>query len=181
MMGSKIGLSALLVAVILLAAAPIAFAVKDQVKGADSPDDDMDSEFVTVNGTVTEFIYDDWENETDDMDGDNETDDREGDWDKPRLCAFVLDNDTMVTFGPWWYWMFVNVNITDVVHIGDEVNVTGEMYEDDEGNKTLEAWHIDNLTTGQELTIKEEGRPPWAGGPKALGISPWPPSDEEDD
>jgi hypothetical protein len=44
----------------------------------------------------------------------------------------------------------------------------------------LENRHIDNPTTGKELTIKEEGRPPWAGGPTGLAIYPWPPSDEDD-
>jgi hypothetical protein len=32
----------------------------------------------------------------------------------------------------------------------------------------------DENETDDELTMKEEGRPPWAGGPKALGIDPWP-------
>jgi hypothetical protein len=44
----------------------------------------------------------------------------------------------------------------------------------------LEAWKIVNDTTGDVITIKEEGRPPWAGGPKALGFDPWPPSDEDE-
>jgi len=44
----------------------------------------------------------------------------------------------------------------------------------------LEAWHIDNLVAGKEFTIKGEGRPPWAGGPKGLVIYPWPPSDKDD-
>ena len=47
-------------------------------------------------------------------------------------------------------------NITDVVNAGD----------------------VAKDTTGYELTIKEEGRPPWAGGPKALLLVPWP--SEED-
>jgi hypothetical protein len=174
LIGSKLALSVLFAAAILLAAAPVAFAVKELSKPADKPEKMIEKDRAMVDGTVTAFVYDDeWVDEVDD--------DREGDWDKPRLCAFVIDDEIVVEFGPWWYWMYVGINITDVVHIGDEVNVTGEMYEDDEGNKYLDAWHIENLSTDEELTIKEEGRPPWAGGPKALGISPWPPSDEEDD
>lgn len=44
----------------------------------------------------------------------------------------------------------------------------------------LKAWHKDNLTTDKELTIKEEGRPPWAGCPKGLAVYPWPPSEEDE-
>jgi len=61
------------------------------------------------------------------------------------------------------------------------VNVTGEWENDTEdGMNVLGAWKIVNDTTGDVLTIKEEGRPPWAGGPKALGFDPWPPSDEDE-
>jgi hypothetical protein len=31
----------------------------------------------------------------------------------------------------------------------------------------------------REFTIKEEGRPPWAGGPKALVLVPWPSEEDE--
>lgn len=52
--------------------------------------------------------------------------------------------------------------------------------EREDNTTVLEAWHIDDLTTGKELTIKEEGRPPWAGCQKGLTNYPWPPSDEDD-
>jgi hypothetical protein len=66
----------------------------------------------------------------------------------------------------------------------DLVSVRGEVTEllykpyddpeddEDDGTLVLCAWHIDNLTADEELTIKEEGRPPWAGGPTALSIDP---------
>jgi len=72
--------------------------------------------------------------------------------------------------------MAENFSMTDFISIGDEVNVTGEFEQEKDGTTVLMAWHIVNLTTDEELTIKEEGRPPWAGGPKGLGIDPWPPS-----
>jgi len=139
------------------------------------------------------------DNETDDIDDEDETDDADDvddvDEDETedarimslndkhkipaemKVSAFVIDNDTLVELGPWWYWVWKEVNITDFVHIGDWVNVTGEMQENDDGMDVIEAWHIDNTTTGKDLTIKEEGRPPWAGGPKALDIDPWPMSE----
>ena len=155
-------------------------------------DDDADDE----NETDDEEDYDhtetdDDENETDDDDV-GEVDD---DMDDARIMShdhkdkipsemkvtsFIIDNKTIVECGPWWYWVYMKINITDFVHIGDVVNVTGELEEEDEdGMDVLVAWHIDNETTDDELTIKEEGRPPWAGGPRALGIDPWPMSYED--
>ena len=173
---------ALVIAALIIVAAPATLAVQSFSEAkdnghheADDHDNDTDEdqcEFTYVNGTVTAFLYDDYEeNETDDDDS-NETA-------KMRVCAFVIDNSTIVSFGPWWYWVYNGTNITDFVHIDDEVNVTG-MLEEEDGTAFLEAWHIENLTTDEELTIKEEGRPPWAGGPKGLGIDPWPLSDEDD-
>jgi len=166
MLGSKTTVSVLAVAALMIAAAPAAFAIKSS---NDNGSSDGNGDLVTVSGEVTKFLYDDWENETD---YDNDTG-------KGRACAFVIDNETVVEFGPWWYWMVQNVTVADIVHVGDIVNVTGEL-EDGDGASVLEAWHIENLTTGEQLTIKEEGRPPWAGGPKGLGIDPWPPSDEDE-
>ncbi len=176
--GSRIGVPVLALAALIIIAAPVTFAVQTFNETNDKGHNDLDhndtdqndtSEVVSVNGTVTKFLYDDHElNDTDDS---NHS--------KMRVSAFVIDNSTIVTFGPWWYWMYNGTNITDVVHVGDQVNVTGEL-EDENGTAVLEAWHIDNITTGAELTIKEEGRPPWAGGPKALGIDPWPLSEEDD-
>jgi len=169
--GSKLAVPALVIAVLVFVAAPVTLAVKNSPNAqADELDDD--NGVVNVTGTVTDFLYDDHEaDDTDDEDADHGND--------TRVCAFVIDNSTVVEFGPWWYWMYNGTNITDFVHVGDTVNVTGE-YEDDSETSVLCAWHIDNLTSGEELTIKEEGRPPWAGGPKGLGIDPWPPSDEDD-
>lgn len=156
--------------------------MKGSTPNADNRNEDLENEeVVTVSGKVTKFLYDDWKNETGDHNDDeweNETDDH-NESQEGRVCAFVIDNETIVEFGPWWYWTAQNTTVTDVVHVGDMVNVTGE-FEDEDGVTVLEAWHIDNLTTGDELTIKEEGRPPWAGGPKGLGIDPWPPSDEDE-
>jgi len=130
-----------------------------------------------------ETDYDHDDNETDYDHDDNETDyDHENKTNHTeRVCAFVIDNETIVEFGPWWYWLMQNVTVTDVVHVGDMVNVTGEWENDTEdGMNVLEAWKIVNDTTGDVITIKEEGRPPWAGSPKALGFDPWPPSDEDE-
>jgi len=172
-----------------MVATPAVIAVKNNSSNSEP---DRECDLVTVQGKVTALLYDDdWENETDDDDMDDisdEDDDDEDDMDEaprknkthePRLCAFVLDNETIVTFGPWWYWTVQNVTVADVVHLNDTLNVTGEL-EEENGMTVLSAWYIENLTTGDELTIREEGRPPWAGGPKALGIDPWPMSHEDD-
>ncbi len=176
---------AFVLSVLIIAAAPVSLAVKSAL---DSDSDDTDA-LVSVVGKVTAYVLDDdeYENETDDQD--NDTDDANDNdamvLSNPEnarhhekvITAFVIDNETIVTCGPWWYWAAQSPNITDVVHIGDIVNVTGEI-EDEDGMQVLSAWKIVNDTTGEELTIKEEGRPPWAGGPNALVLVPWP-SDED--
>lgn len=173
---SKVTVLAFAIAAIVLAATPIAIASKNS-SNLNTKDSHPDDDLVTVKGNVTAFLYDDIDDDEDDDDLDeihekNKTH-------EARICAFVLDNETIVTFGPWWYWTVQKVNVTDVVHLNDTVNVTGELENEDEMN-VLSAWSIDNLTTGDKLTIREEGRPPWAGGPKALGIDPWPLSEEDD-
>jgi len=165
----------LAIAVLVIAATPIAIAAKNSNNASK---DSKEYDLVTVRGNVTAFLYDDWENETDDDDDLDDMNEKEKTH-EARVCAFVLDNETIVTFGPWWYWLVQDVNVTDVVRVGDLVNVTGELEEED-GVTVLCAWHIGNETTEEDLTIREEGRPPWAGGPKALGIDPWPPSDEDE-
>jgi hypothetical protein len=162
------------IAALVLVAAPVAFAVSDNLNAKqndDDYDDETHDELVSVEGEVTAYLYDDWEeDDEDDMDDDdNET---------KRVNAFVIDDNITVTFGPWWYWEWLGFNWTDFIEIGDNVNVTGEW--EDDNSTILCAWHISNLTTDEELTIKEEGRPPWAGGPKALGIDPWPLSKLDD-
>jgi len=137
------------------AAAPFAIAL------ADTPYDDPSEDLVSVRGEVTEFFYKDCK--------DSESGDR-------LVTAFVIDDEVMVGFGPWWYWMYIGFDMAEFLEVGDEVEVTGEWEEHEDGSTVLCAWHIDNLTTDEQLTIKEEGRPPWAGGPKALGIDPWPSS-----
>jgi len=129
----------------------------------------------------TDYDHDDNETEYDHDDNETEYDHENNTKHPERVCAFVIDNETIVEFGPWWYWLMQDVNVTDVVHVGDMVNVTGEWEnETEDGMNVLEAWKIVNDTTGDVLTIKEEGRPPWAGGPEALGFDPWPPSDEDE-
>jgi len=132
------------------AAAPLALVLND------TPHDGPCDELVTVRGEVTELFFKECKDGT------------------TIATAFVIDDEVMVTFGPWWYWMYTGFNMSEFVEVGDEVNVTGEWEEHEDGSNELCAWHIENLTTDEELTIKEEGRPPWAGGPKALGINPWP-------
>ena len=174
MLSSKIVLPLVVIAALVLVAAPVAFAVSDNLNAKqndDDYDDETHDELVSVEGEVTAYLYDDWEeDDEDDMDDDdNET---------KRVNAFVIDDNITVTFGPWWYWEWLGFNWTDFIEIGDNVNVTGEW--EDDNSTVLCAWHISNLTTDEELTIKEEGRPPWAGGPKALGIDPWPLSKLDD-
>jgi len=174
LLSSKIVLPLVVIAALVLVAAPVAFAVSDNLNAKqndDDYDDETHDELVSVEGEVTAYLYDDWEeDDEDDMDDDdNET---------KRVNAFVIDDNITVTFGPWWYWEWLGFNWTDFIEIGDNVNVTGEW--EDDNSTILCAWHISNLTTDEELTIKEEGRPPWAGGPKALGIDPWPLSKLDD-
>lgn len=173
MFGSRAAMPAFVLVAFVFAAIPIAVAIDD---------DTIDAyDLVTVRGEVTAFLYD--EDEYEDYaeppeDVVAETMDDEDDASCERLRAFVIDNETIVTFGPWWYWMYLEFNWTDFLHIGDTVNVTGCL-ETEDGVDVLSAWYVGNESTGEELTIKEEGRPPWAGGPKALGIDPWPPSKGE--
>ncbi|MEW5748889.1 MAG: hypothetical protein AB1793_08940 [Candidatus Thermoplasmatota archaeon] len=161
MFGSKFAMPALAVAVLGLVAVPVTIALDD------SPDYDL----VSIEGEVTEFVCCDEES-----DGDCDLSDE-------RAGSFMLEARdgelVQVKFGPWWYWLTQEVTVRDVVAVGDRVNVTGELVEEDDA-AVLEAWHIENLDTGEEITIKVEGRPPWAGGPIKLGIEPWPLPKEED-
>lgn len=150
-----IGVKLLALPFVVLTAFAIAASPVPIVLG-DPPD-----ELATVRGEVTAFLSDDW------MEQDDEP---------KHVSAFVIDNETVVEFGPWWYWMHIGVSMTEFIEVGDEVEVIGEWEDCEDDAKILCAWHIENLSTDQELTIKEEGRPPWAGGPKALGIDPWPSS-----
>lgn len=188
MFGTKLAMPALVVAAMVFAGAPVALAINSSMSNGDENHENL----VSVQGKVTAFLYDDdHDNDADDINDQNDVDEddlnehaeiksvKNKTFSGPKLCAFVIDNETIIEFGPWWYWMTQKVNITDVVHIGDIVNVTGELERED-GKTVLEAWKIVNLTTGKELTIREEGRPPWAGGPKALGIDPWPPFEEDE-
>ncbi|MGQ9588509.1 MAG: hypothetical protein ACUVT7_09050, partial [Thermoplasmata archaeon] len=176
MFGSKYIMPALVVAALVFAAAPAAIALTNSMNSTGSDTDDL----VSIEGKVTAFLYDDQDDDQeDDMDDDqndvedeqNEADDidedaaetssvREKVPEELKVCAFVIDDKYLVEFGPWWYWMTQSPNVTDVVHVGDTVNVTGELYEDDDGTMIIEAWHIKNVTTGEELTIKEAGWPP---------------------
>lgn len=168
-----------MIAALVLIATPLAIAVKVSNDNAAKASENED--LVSVQGVVTAFLYDDEDldetheqNDTDDMEDLDEDEAEEAiiaslnghgsDAKGPHISAFVIDNETVVEFGPWWYWAMTTPNVTGVVHVGDLVNVTGEMDDDHE----LEAFTIVNMTTGDTLTIKEEGRPPWAVSPKAL-------------
>lgn len=160
---SRTLVSVLAVSAVLALVIPATYSAKaPKPNHADEDDTCHNYGLVSVTGEVSEFLYDGLKS------CDNDTG-------KGRVSAFVIDNETVVVFGPWWYWMAQNFSMTDFISVGDEVNVTGE-FEEEDGTSVLMAWHIENLTTDEELTIKEEGRPPWAGGPKGLGIDPWPPS-----
>lgn len=160
MFGSKIAMLAVAVTVVGLAAVPVSMALDD---------DDTTYDLSSVEGTVKAFVCCDEDCDCDDCD--------------ERAGAFMLETDDgemiRVEFGPWWYWETQEITVRDIVGVGDEVNVTGELVEEDDV-AVMEAWVIKNLDTGEEITIKVEGCPPWAGGPIKLGIEPWPPSEEED-
>lgn len=160
MFGSKIAMLAVAVTVIGLAAVPVSIALDDDTKTYD---------LSSVEGTVKAFVCCDEDCDCDDCD--------------ERAGAFMLETDDgemiRVEFGPWWYWETQEITVRDIIEVGDEVNVTGELVEEDDVT-VMEAWVIKNLDTGEDITIKVEGCPPWAGGPIKLGIEPWPPSEEED-
>jgi hypothetical protein len=155
----------LAIAVLALAAVPVSIAL----------DDSTEYDLVSIEGEVVEFVCCDVDDDYDDDEDCELSDERAG--------AFMLETRDgeliRVEFGPWWYWETQEITVRDVVGVGDRVNVTGELVEEDDVT-VLEAWHIENLDTGEDITIKVEGCPPWAGGPIKLGIEPWPPSDEED-
>ena len=162
MIRSKFMLPLIVVAVIAVASVPAAMAIGSVLSSGDC-------ELVYIEGTVEEFVCCDT---YPDAACDSEfSDEREG--------AFVLItadmDEVLVKFGPWWYWALQDVTVKDVVKVGDTVNVTGVIVTEDDMT-VLQAWHIENLDTGEEITIKVEGRPPWAGGPEELGVVPWPPS-----
>lgn len=141
---------------ITAAASPVAFVVMD---ADDRDDDEPCKDLVTVSGEITKLIYS----------GRNK-----------NVTGFVIDDEVNVSMGPWWYWLGIKIDLAELFEVGDEVRVTGEWEMEKDGSSTLCAWHVENLTTDEELTIKEEGRPPWAGGPKALGIDPWPSSKSDE-
>lgn len=163
MFGSSYAAPAVILAVLAVSAVPIALALDD---------DGTDYGLVSIEGTVIEFGCCDDENDC---------------LNDSRAGSFLLETDNgtevNVEFGPWWYWDWVDENngttVRDVVAVGDRVNVTGELEEDEDGTLSLSAWKIVNIDTGEEITIKEEACPPWAGGPKELGIVDWPPSQHE--
>lgn len=171
-----------MIAAVVLIATPLSIAIKANSSNS-NPASENEGLF-SVQGVVTAFLYDEDENETQAQD-DSDDDMNDSDEDEiedaiiaslnghktgertAHVTAFVIDNKTVVEFGPWWYWAETTPNVTGVVHIGDLVNVTGETDGDEDG-AVLDAFKIVDMTTGQTLTIKEEGRPPWAGSPKAL-------------
>jgi len=156
-----LALPLVVLAAIAIAAAPAPLASEDApVAPMEDDEDDPCDELVSVRGEVTELFYKPYDDPEDDED------------DGMIVTSFVIDDETVVSFGPWWYWAYIGFDMGEFLEVGDEVEVTGEWEEQDDGTLVLCAWHIDNLTTDEELTIKEEGRPPWAGGPTALSIDP---------
>lgn len=160
MISSKFAMLAIAVAVAGLVAVPVSIALDDDTQTYD---------LSSIEGTVKEFVCCDEDCDCDDCD--------------ERAGAFMLETDDgemiRVEFGPWWYWETQDITVRDIIAVGDEVNVTGELVEEEDVT-VMKAWVIKNLDTGDEITIKVEGCPPWAGGPIKLGIDPWPPSEEED-
>lgn len=172
--GSRFTVPVVLLAAVALAAVPVAIALDEFVFTGDE-------EVVYVEGVVTEYICcEEYLGEEPCDCACEDCEDREG--------AFLLLTDEgeeiLVKFGPWWYWDTQILTVRDVVtqetiDMGHTVNVTGVMTDVD-GVLVLEAWTILNEHTGDEITIKVEGRTPWAGGPEELGVEPWPPSCEDD-
>lgn len=173
MFGHRLALPVVVIAALALAAAPVALALDELVF-------DGDEKIVTIEGTVSGFVCCKafLENDTDGCDCE-ECDDRAG--------AFILVDrygaEHYVEFGPWWYWETQETTVRDVVtdeavEQGHSISVKGEQHDKD-GVLVLEAWTITNETTGEDITIKVEGCPPWAGGPEEYGVEPSPPSDED--
>ncbi len=156
MFGSRFAMPALAIAVLGLVAVPVSIAL----------DETATYDLSTVQGKVIGFVCCD--------------DGCECDLCDERAGAFLLETADgevfRVEFGPWWYWETQEVTVRDIVEVGDRVEVTGELVED---MMVMEAWTIEDLDTGDHITIKVEGCPPWAGGPIELGIEPWPPLDRE--
>ena len=71
------------------------------------------------------------------------------------LVVETADGEVMVENRGWWYAQEQGF----AVQAGDEVVLTG-FYE----NEVFEVGRIDNVTTGQTVTLRDEtGRPMWAG------------------
>jgi len=71
------------------------------------------------------------------------------------LAIQTADGEMVVHLGPEWYWEAQGITL----NAGDQVEVTG-FYEGDD----FEAGQIENLTTGQAVTLRDEvGHPLWAG------------------
>jgi hypothetical protein len=72
-----------------------------------------------------------------------------------ELTVQTEDGSVTMHLGPEWYWESEGIGL----QAGDEVEVSG-FYEGD----AFEVAHIDNLTTGLGVTLRDStGRPLWAG------------------
>jgi len=74
---------------------------------------------------------------------------------EPELVLQTEEGEVVVHLGPEWYRDAQGL----ALEVGDQVAVTGFFEHDG-----LEAAQVDNLTTGQSLTLRTEtGQPLWAG------------------
>lgn len=75
--------------------------------------------------------------------------------DADLLAVDTAGGEVLVENRGWWYAQEQGF----AAQVGDQVTLTG-FYEND----AFEVGHIDNLTTGQSVTLRDEnGRPMWAG------------------
>jgi hypothetical protein len=72
-----------------------------------------------------------------------------------ELTIKTADSELKVHLCPEWYWETQGITL----NAGDEVAISG-FYEGDD----FEVGHVENLTTGESVTLRDEsGRPMWAG------------------
>lgn len=80
-----------------------------------------------------------------------------------ELTIETTETNLIVHLGPEWHWESEGI----ALEMGDEVNVSG-FYESD----TFEVGSIENLSTGESVTLRDEaGHPLWAGGGRGRSAS----------
>jgi hypothetical protein len=128
----------------------LVFAVTGVVVAQDTTDEAEEDELVTLHGVIVEHIDD----------NDYLFDDGE--------MQIVIDG------GPHWYHQLdlpLNTEMSVTGTIGD-----GPPWLDEPRDPELDLHSY--MVDGQTVEIRGEGRPPWAGGPKRLGIAV---ADDDDD